>query len=179
MEQVISVFMRILQYLSTVYITLRGHWNAYHYPQLDTIRPHGRYFLSDTRVFDDSYTVVPEGSIYIEQWIAQNGEKLLVVRYEGEEIPREWTVAPYARHAKTPWIWVGDRDTEEDLTRTFNKFLVVGNRILPELITKLFDGKNKKNLIYIQSGTFNELKFPGESLTIEEYDDSRPVQSSG
>jgi hypothetical protein len=119
MEQVISVFMRILQYLSTVYITLRGHWNAYHYPQLDTIRPHGRYFLSDTRVFDNSYTIVPEGAVYIEQWIVQNGEKLLVVRYAGETIPHEWTSPPNARHAKTPWIWVGDRDTEEDLTRTF------------------------------------------------------------
>jgi hypothetical protein len=151
-----------------LYLVARNKWNAYRYPQLDTIRPHAVYFLADSRKVDESYETVPHNAIYIEDWIDEHGTKKSVVRYEGEEIPRIWRESPFTRNAKTPWVWVGDRDTEIDLTRTFNRFLVVGNRIRPELIKKLTD---RTNLIYIESGTFAELKFPGEALIIEEYDD--------
>jgi hypothetical protein len=75
-------------------------------------------------------------------------------------------------------VWVGDRDTEIDLTRTFNRYLVVGNRITQALVKKLIQVTDKTNLIYIESGTFKELKFPGDGLVIEEYDDG-PVQNRG
>ena len=75
-------------------------------------------------------------------------------------------------------MWVGDRETEIDLTRTFNKYLVVGNIIKMELVNKLIQVNDRSNLLYIESGTFKELKFPGDGITIVEYDDHRAVQSS-
>jgi hypothetical protein len=78
-----------------------------------------------------------------------------------------------SKHARTPWIWVGDRETEMDLTRTFTKFVVVGNRITSELASALTPSPS---LMYIESGTFKVLEFPGDGITIEEYVD-RPVQT--
>ena len=169
MEQVIPYLMRFLQMLSVAYTTLRTAWHNYRYPQLDTIRPHTRYFLADHRNPDD-WTSVPPGAVYVEEW----GNKRCVLRYSGEAIPTQWTESPLTRNARTPWVWVGDRDTEIDLTRTFNRYLVVGNRITQELVEKLIKVSDRTNLIYIQSGTFKELKFPGDGLVIEEYEDAVP-----
>jgi hypothetical protein len=91
-----------------------------------------------------------------------------VVRYEGEEIPHDWIITPFDLTPKCPWIWVGDKETEIDLTRTFNKFLVVGNRIELALVLKLIQVTQRTNLIYIEKGTFDEKKFPGDGITIEE-----------
>ena len=118
----------------------------------------------------DGYDTVPEDSVYVEEWV--RGEtKRCVVKYEGEKIPTTWTSTPFDTNARTPWVWVGDRDTEIDLTRTFNKFLVVGNVITLDLVLKLIQVTDRTNLIYIESGTFRELKFPGDGITIEEYVD--------
>jgi hypothetical protein len=155
------------------YIYQKAH--AYWYPPLDSTRPHARYFLSDPRPVIGKF--VPDDAIYVEDWV-ENGTKRCVVRYGGEEIPSEWTTSPFTKHARTPWVWVGDRDTEIDLTRTFNRYLVVGNRITQALVKKLIQVTDKTNLIYIESGTFKELKFPGDGLVIEEYDDG-PVQNRG
>jgi hypothetical protein len=125
----------------------------------------------------DGYLTVPERQIYIEEWV-QGGVKKCVVRYAGEPIPREWSGTPFEKHVRSPWVWVGDRETEIDLTRTFNRYLVVGNRITSELVEKLIRVTPNTNLIYIESGTFKELKFPGDGLTIQAYDE-RPVQNSG
>jgi hypothetical protein len=172
MEQVIPWLMRLLQYLSLAYTTLRTAWNAHYYPVLDTIRPHRRYFLSDPRPVE-SFDLVPAGAIYVEEWI-EDGVKRCVLRYPTEVIPTEWTESPFDRNAKTPWIWVGDHETEIDLTRTFNRFLVVGNHITTSLVEKLIAVNDRTNLIYIESGTFKELKFPGDGLVIEEYEDRVP-----
>lgn len=164
--------MRLLQYLSLAYTTLRNAWHAHRYPQLDTIRPHRRYFLSDPRSVED-HALVPFDAIYVEEWV-DNGAKRCVLRYSAEVIPTAWTESPFARNPRTPWVWVGDRETEIDLTRTFNRYLVVGNRITSDLVEKLISVNDRTNLIYIESGTFKELKFPGEGLVIEEYEDGVP-----
>jgi hypothetical protein len=65
---------------------------------------------------------------------------------------------------------VGDKETEIDLTRTFNRFLVVGNRIELALVLKLIQVTEKTNLIYIEAGTFKECKFPGDGIAIEQDD---------
>jgi len=140
--------------------------------------PTARYFLSDTREPDETYEIVPEGAIYVEDWVDRKGTKKSVLRYPGEAIPRTWNSSPFAKHPRMPWVWVGDRETEIDLTRTFNRFLVVGNRITPDLVKKLIQVTSKTHLIYIESGTFKELDFPGDGLTIEEYgsvQNRRPV----
>ncbi len=141
------------------------------------IRPLTRYYLSDEHVpFEDSDETVPEDCVYVEEWVDTRGHKKNVVLYEGERIPNAWTISPFDTPAKCPWVWVGDRDTEIDLTRTFNRFLVPGNRILLDLVQNLIQINDRTNLIYIESGTFKEIKFPGDGITIRaDVDDEIPV----
>lgn len=118
----------------------------------------------------DLYLTVPEGNVYIEEW--RRGDiKKCVIRYEGETVPRTWTESPFDKIPRSPWVWVGDRETEIDLTRTFNKFLVVGNKITKELVHHYVRVTPKTRLMYIEAGTFKELEFPGEGITIAEYAD--------
>lgn len=165
MEQI----MTLLQYLSLLIIKIRQAWKRIRPVLGNATRPHHRYFLGSTLPVDD-HTRVPEDEVYVEEWV-QGETKRCVVRYEGEDIPHTWTTTPFDKNARTPWVWVGDRDTEIDLTRTFNKFLVVGNRITLDLVLKLILVTERTNLIYIESGTFKELKFPGDGITIAEYVD--------
>ena len=159
-------------------IAAKNAWRNYN-PQLieDATQPHRRFFLGEDSGELDTATHVPEGKIYIEEWV-QNDSKRSLVRYAGEEIPKTWTTTPFIKHPKTPWVWVGDRETEIDLTRTFNKFLAVGNVIKMELVNKLIQVNQRSNLLYIESGTFKELKFPGDGITIVEYDDHTSVSDS-
>jgi hypothetical protein len=170
MEQILTYIVRIMQYLSLVYVTARAAWKD-QFPSLtDLTRPHKRYFLDNA--VDDVETLdrVPEDQVYVEEWV-QGETKRCVVKYEGEEIPKLWTTTPFDKNPKTPWVWVGDRETEIDLTRTFNRFLAVGNVITLDLVLKLIKVTERTHLIYIESGTFKELKFPGDGITIQEYVD--------
>ena len=167
-----SLFLALLRYVSCTFGFLQRRWNAYWFSASLLVRPSKQYYLSDDHTeFDPSDTRVPEDCVYVEEWVDENGHKKCVVRYEGEDIPTSWSEVPTARHAKCPWIWVGDRETEIDLTKTFNKFLVVGNVINLDLVLKLIQINERTNLIYIESGTFKEIKFPGDGITIEEYAD--------
>ena len=141
--------------------------------------PSSRYFINYPVPTEDmeAYLTVPEGAIYVEEWV-RNGIKKCVIKYGGEIVPRAWSETPFDKRPRTPWVWVGDRDTEIDLTRTFSKFLVVGNRITTDLVKNILRVTPKTKLVYIESGTFKELEFPGDGLTIEEYgpvQDRRPV----
>lgn len=132
-----------------------------------TTRPSRQYFLSDDHEFDDVYTTVPEDAVYVEEW-SKDGEKKCVVRYEGEDIPTEWTETPFDTPTpRCPWVWVGDKETELDLTRTFQRFLVAGNRIQLDLVLKLIQVTDRTHLIYINASTFEEHEFPGEGITID------------
>lgn len=130
-------------------------------------RPTARYFLSDQPIeFNSSYQIVPPGAVYIEEWLWK-GTKKCVVRYAGEMIPSTWDISPHQQTAKCPWIWVGDRNTEIDLTQTFAKFLVPGNHITLALVEKLIRISEHTNLVYIEYGSFEERKFPGDGLVIK------------
>lgn len=176
MDNITVLFMRFLQYISMLVISAKNAWKNYNPPMIEQIprRPSRVYFLGSESETPSSFMEVPEGKIYIEEWI-HNDVKRCAVRYAGEEIPKAWRQTPFCRHPKTPWVWVGDRETEIDLTRTFNKFLVVGNVIKMELVSQLINVNERSNLLYIESGTFKELKFPGDGITIVEYDDHRAV----
>jgi hypothetical protein len=154
-----------LRYATMAYTTLRGLWNNlvdwYYYTPL--VQPSRRYFLSNMYTFNDAYFKVPDDTVYVEEWI-KNGETKCVVRYPNEVIPASWIRTPFEQHARCPWVWVGDKDTELDLTRTFTKFVVPGNQIRSDLVNHLV---HPSNLIYIEAGTFRELKFPGEGLLIK------------
>ena len=158
----------ILRYTTMVFNKCMMLWNSARewYDAIPDRHPHRQYFLSTTHQFNPSYLRVPEGCVYIEEWV-QNGEKKSVVRYENEVIPAAWVRTPFDQHARCPWIWVGDRATEIDLTRTFNKFLVPGNRITIDLVERLIQINDRTDLVYIETGSFRELKFPGEGVLIK------------
>lgn len=133
----------------------------------DTIQPTDRYLLtSDGR--NANFNSIPVGSVYIEEWIDTRGHKKMIVRYEGETIPTTWNISPFDMSpAKCPWVWVGDKETEIDLTRTFDKFLVPGNILKEELVSKLIKMTDHTRLIYMETGTLKEVEFPGDGITIE------------
>jgi hypothetical protein len=134
------------------------------------IKPTDRYFLTpegrDNTV--EGVDIVPLDWVYVEEWIDIRGTKKMMVVYEGDLVPIVWGMSPFERPAaKCPWVWVGDKETEIDLTRTFDKFLVPGNVLKEELVSKLIKITDHTNLIYIETKTFNQVKFPGEGITIE------------
>jgi hypothetical protein len=156
-----------LRYATLAWDFVQDSWNTFWdwYTWVPECRPTRQYFYS-TQMVDEDVEVVPEGAIYVEDWIA-NGQKKCVVRYPGEPIPTEWTISPHQLTAKCPWIWVGDRDTEIDLTQTFAKFLVPGNWIRMSLVEELIRVTDQTRLVYIEYGSFEEKEFPGEGLLIK------------
>jgi len=166
---ILPIMFSLFSAASRGYHFVQDKWIEYKYADAQTIlEPHARYYLSEKGVvFDpENDTRVPEDCVYLEEWVDTHGHKKCVVRYEGEEIPKEWKQSPFDTFAKCPWVWVGDRDTEIDLTRTFNRFLIPGNRIEADLVNHLIKVTERSNLIYIETGTFNEVKFPGDGITI-------------
>lgn len=160
-----ALLFEILRYVTLVYNLLSKYWELFVGGYTGySVR---KYFLSDDDEFDDSYTRVPEGAVFVEEWTNKNGKKLCYIRYEGEEIP-EFDNPFNKKLARCPWLGIGDEDTEIDLTRTFNKFLVPGNRIQLDLIEKLIHITEKTKLNYIDAKTLEMKKFPGDGILIEE-----------
>ena len=159
----------ILSKAVTGYHYVKDRYLEYKYTT-DGIHPTERYFLTpDGREDDvDSFHTVQKDWVYIEEWMDTKGHKKMTVLYEGAAIPTHWDKSPFElAPVKCPWVWVGDRETEIDLTRTFDKFLVPGNVINQELVSRLVKITDHTNLIYIETKTFNQVKFPGDGITIE------------
>lgn len=167
-------------FLLIMYSLMAKAVNGYHYVKdkyleykytTDEVKPTHRYFLTEdgeehTVLSNDHF--IPEDWVYIEEWVDIKGHKKMIVKYEGEEIPHEWKESPFdLPPAKCPWVWVGDKETEIDLTRTFDRFLVPGNVLKEDLISRLIKITDRTNLIYIETKTFNQIKFPGDGITIE------------
>lgn len=162
----VAYVFEVVRWMSFVYVTIWKQWNTYWYTDTIPLRPTTTYFLSDENEYDESYDRVPEDSVYVEEW-EYRGEKKYVVRYEGDQIPTTWDTSPFTYIPLCPWIWVGDKTTEIDLTKTFSKFLVPGNRIKMDLVVKLINVTDATCLMYIDARTFNEEKFPGDGILIE------------
>ena len=134
-------------------------------PSLENgIRPHHRGLIGEV-VFDPSMTHVPEECIYAEEWYDSHGNHRIRLLHTGEPIPSHWEHTPFDKEPKRPWVWVGNPATEADLTRTFDKYLVVGNHITQQLVSHLFPGRT---LAYMEPATFKQLDFPGDGIVIEE-----------
>ena len=160
-----SLFFEILRYMTLAYNTILKWWQWF--PVVD--EPSNKYFLSDDDEYDEFYTRVPEGAVYIEEWTNKKGEKLCYVQYEGEEL--EGHANPFTlalKKARRPWVWIGDENTEIDLTRTFNKFLIPNNVIELALVEKLIRITENTKLIYVDAKTLEIKKFPGDGILIEE-----------
>lgn len=158
----------VLRYTTMAWNGVLNLWTSFWewYSYTPETEPTTRYFLGTEQVFNESFSTVPEGALYIEEWL-QRGAKKCVVKYPGEAIPVTWDVSPHQQSAKCPWIWVGDRNTEIDLTQTFAKYLVPGNRITMSLVEKLIRVTEQTRLVYIEYGSFEEKEFPGDGLLIK------------
>lgn len=171
-QEISRVFLLIMYALLSKAVTsyhyVKGKYLEYKYSQ-DEIRPTERYYLTSSG--RKSYTresFVPKDTVYIEEWNDIKGHKKMIPLYEGDEIFHEWSCTPFDMpSAKCPWVWVGDKETEIDLTRTFDRFLVPGNVLRQELVSKLINITDHTNLIYIETKTFNQVKFPGDGITIQ------------
>jgi hypothetical protein len=138
-------------------------WSEYSYDP--------EYYLLNNDEWDHQ-AIVPENEICIEEWRhPQTGEKKCRVFYEHEEIPYLKYMNPFkSMHpvAKIPWVWVGDSANEIDLTRTLEKFIVVGNLIDKCLIAKFIQITDSTKIQYIDSTTYEMCDFPNEGIVIEE-----------
>lgn len=145
------------------YYAVKDKYLQYTYSS-DKIGPHNRYLITDgKRAEYQGDTHVPYQSLYIEEWIDSKGRQKNIVLHEGDEIPTYWTITPFQGiPARCPWVWIGDIETEVDLTNEFDLFLVAGNKILSSLV------QNHTHLIYIETGTLKEIEFPSDGITIEE-----------
>ena len=158
----------IIRYATIVYNTLEAYWNWLCYPYETPTR---MYFLSDDYDYDTSYKYVPENTVFIEEWVNNKGERLCYVRYEGEEIWHEGHMNPFKLsipRAECPWIWIGDKETELELTQAFRKFLIPSNVIRLDLVEKLIHITEDTELVYIDAKTFEVKKFPGDGILIEQ-----------
>ena len=170
----------IIRWFVSIYLEFKRLWDKalaeFQYQTINTNIPNKLYFLSDEHEFDSSYRTVPEDTVYVEEWI-QNGEKKCFIYYEGDLIP-ETDVYPYQFHYKgiTPWLWIGDKTTEVDLTKSLQKFVVAGNTIRLDLIQKLIQITDNTEIMYIDPVTLKECKFPNQGITIKE--DEEPVPNS-
>jgi hypothetical protein len=124
-----------------------------------------RYLLSDEYDSDDTENSrVPENSILIEQWENEAGVKKCNLFYEGEEpVPDS---NPFIQTPETPWIWIGDKTTEVDLTAAMQKYLVVGNVIRLDLILHMIQVRDNTVIVYINPRTLEEVKFPADGVRI-------------
>ena len=124
---------------------------------------HRRFFISSTEEYDPEFdTHVPEGAIFVEEWkrgrysrrrILHEGEAILP--YEGDP----W------RPVVMPWVWIGDTNTQVDLTTALSKYMIPGNLITYELISTLCTS-DEADISFIDARTFIEHDFPAEGVRI-------------
>jgi hypothetical protein len=124
------------------------------------------YLLSDDFDSDeaDEMDRVPENSIFIQEW-EKDGVKRCVLFYEGEEIDRDGP-DPFDLEPVVPWLWIGDRKTEVDLTSAMQKYMVAGNTIRLDLILHMIQVHYDTEIVYVDARTMEEVKFPAQGVEI-------------
>jgi hypothetical protein len=133
------------------------------------------YILSDEYDQDevDDMKRVPEDSIFIEQWEKDRVKKCNLF-YEGDEIIRG-LYDPFEVAPEVPWIWIGDKKTEVNLTAAMEKYMVVGNVIALDLILHLIQVHHDTEIVYIDARTFEEVKFPNKGVSIQQKNEVPPT----
>ena len=146
-------------------------WILNPYPEAKKI---SYYLLSDEYDPDeaDDMERVPEDSIFIQEWEKEN-MKRCVLFYEGEEIVRDGP-DPFDLEPEVPWIWIGDKKTEVDLTSAMQKYMVAGNTIRLDLILHMIQVHHDTEIVYVDARTLTEVKFPAEGVEILAKDDTPP-----
>lgn len=127
------------------------------------VRISNRYLISLEDEYDEDMTRVPEGAVFVEEYVSSGIVKRRVL-YEGDEI------TPYMGDpflpAACPWLWIGDKETEVDLTHALTKYMVPGNIIQADLLLTLLNADRYSQLVYIDSRSLAEVKFPENGVTI-------------
>jgi len=126
------------------------------------------YILADEYDDDDIEDMerVPEDSIVIEEW-EYEGEKRCNLFYEAELITRR-VRDPFEKEPYVPWLWIGDKKTEVDLTAAMDKYMVVGNVIGLDLILHMIQVHHDTQIVYIDARTLEEVKFPNKGVSIRQ-----------
>ena len=124
------------------------------------------YILSDEYDQDevDDMKRVPEDAIFIEEW-EKDGVKKCNLFYDSDIIERN-QFDPFAQEPYVPWIWIGDKKTEVDLTAAMQKYMVVGNIIALDLILHMIQVHHDTEIVYIDARTLEEVKFPAKGVSI-------------
>jgi hypothetical protein len=127
------------------------------------VRVYSRYLISKTDEYDDDMTRVPEGAVFVEEYVRDGITKRRVL-YEGDEIT-PYLSDPF-RAAKCPWIWIGDKVSEVDLTYALGKYMVPGNVIDIDLLLTMINTDRFTEIVYIDARSLEEVKFPDDGITI-------------
>lgn len=158
-----SLLFELLRY-GTMVIDMIQSCRRYFYT---TGVPQITYYLSfDHTEFNPNDEFVPDGCVYVCEYMDDNKQRKAIVRYEGERIT---TLMP-SGVAFSPWLWIGDTATETELTYAIEKFLVCGNRIRYELLYHLMNFDNSTTIQYIDRQSLDLRDFPEEGIVIRAND---------
>lgn len=121
-----------------------------------------KYLLGEYDEYDDSMTHVPEGCIYVEEWVKDDQVRRRVV-YELEEI------TPFIGNpfdpVKMPWKWIGDASTGVDITDAVGRYVMAGNEIRLDLVLLFLAPHVDMDIVYVTSSG-REVVFPNSGVKI-------------
>lgn len=129
-----------------------------------------RYLMGEYSGYDENdlavLSHVPEGCIYVEEWVKGNQIRRRIV-YELEEI------TPYIGNPFDPirrrWTWIGDVSTEVDITAAVEKFLMPGNEIRLDLLLMFLNCHDDMEIRYVDPASGEERLFPNSGVSINKY----------
>ena len=125
-----------------------------------------KYLMGEYSGYDEDMTHVPEGCIYVEEWVKGNQVRRRIV-YELEEI------TPYIGNPFDPirrrWTWIGDVSTDVDITVAVEKYLMPGNEIRLDLLLMFLNCHDDMEIRYVDPASGEELLFPNSGVSINRY----------
>jgi len=125
-----------------------------------------KYLMGEYSGYDEDMTHVPEGCIYVEEWVKGNQMRRRIV-YELEEI------TPYIGNPFDPvrrrWTWIGDVSTDVDITAAVEKYVMPGNEIRLDLLLMFLNCHDDMEIRYVDPASGEELLFPNSGVSINRY----------
>jgi hypothetical protein len=125
-----------------------------------------KYLMGEYSGYDEDMTHVPEGCIYVEEWVKGNQVRRRIV-YELEEI------TPYIGNPFDPihrrWTWIGDVSTDVDITAAIDKFLMPGNDIRLDLLLMFLNCHEDMEIRYVDPASGEEVLFPNSGVSINKH----------
>jgi hypothetical protein len=124
------------------------------------------HFYLNKEYLNEEYVLDGEILVHDYYWVGEHphwfGHRK-VVQYGMEQVQLE--NPNIHKQPTTPWVWIGIKETEEDLTETLNDYVVVGNVLKPELLNRFL--QNPEHTIqYIDSRSFDMIPIPENGIRI-------------